>query len=60
MKCNMILLTMARYILEFSLLDYKFVIVKESLKASAALFLAFQMFSKTTDGNDFFKYTGMY
>jgi len=56
----MILLTLARYILELSLLDYKFVTVKESLKASAALFLSFKMFSRSVDANDFFKYTGVY
>lgn len=55
----MILLTLARYILELSLLDYKFVTVKESLKASAALFLAFKMYSILVDSKEFFKYTGM-
>lgn len=59
MKCQMVLLTLARYILELSLLDYKFVTVKESLKASAALFLAFNMYSILVDSKEFFKYTGM-
>lgn len=58
MKCQMILLTLARYILECSLLDYKFVTSKDSLKAAASLYLAFKMCNKVTDAKEFFKYTG--
>lgn len=54
----MILLTLARYILECSLLDYKFITSKDSLKAAAALFLAFKMCSKMVDAKEFQKYTG--
>lgn len=59
MKCQMVLLTLARYILESSLLDYKFVTTKDSLKAAAALYLAFKMCFKTVNANEFHKYTGI-
>lgn len=54
----MILLTLARYILECSLLDYTFVTLKDSLKAAASLYLAFKMCNKVVDAKEFFKYTG--
>jgi len=54
----MILLTLARYILECSLLDYKFVTLKDSLKAAASLYLAFKMCNKVIETKEFFKYTG--
>ncbi|XP_025198112.1 G2/mitotic-specific cyclin-B3 [Melanaphis sacchari] len=57
MKCQMILLTLARYILECSLLEYKFVILKDSLKAAASLYLAFKMCNKEIETKEFFKYT---
>lgn len=59
MKCQMVLLTLARYILECSLLDYNFVTTKDSLKAAAALYLAFKMSSKSINANEFHKYTGI-
>lgn len=54
----MFLLTLARYILEYSLLDYTFVTSKESLKAAASLYLAFKMCLKSVDANEFNKVTG--
>lgn len=60
MKCQMNLLTLARYILESSLLDYNFVTSKDSLNAAASLYLAFKMYSKKFDAKEFHKYTGMY
>lgn len=60
MMCQMFLLTLARYILECSLLDYTFVTLKDSLKAAAALYLAFKMCSKTIDAKDLKKFTGIY
>lgn len=57
MKCQMILLTLARYILECSLLDYKFVTLKDSQKAAASLYLAFKMCNKVIEAKEFFKYT---
>lgn len=58
MKIRMGLLTLARYILENSLLEYTFVTIKDSLKAAAALYLAFKMCLKSIDAKDFQKYTG--
>lgn len=58
MKCQMILLTLARYILECSLLEYKFVTLKDSLKAAASLYLAFKMCNKVIETKEFLKYTG--
>lgn len=58
MKCEMILLTLARFILESSLMDYNFVTKRDSLKAAAALYLALKMFSKSVDAKEFLKYTG--
>lgn len=55
----MFLLTLARYILECSLLDYKFVTIRGSLKAAASLYLAFQMCSKPVDPKEFYMYTGI-
>lgn len=60
MKVQMFLLTLARYILESSLLNYSLVTVKDSLKAAASLYLAFKMCSKPVDEKEFYKYTGMY
>ncbi|XP_050062252.1 G2/mitotic-specific cyclin-B3 [Aphis gossypii] len=57
MKCQMILLTLARYILECSLLEYKFVTLKDSLKAAASLYLAFKMCNKVIETKEFLKYT---
>lgn len=54
----MILLTLARYILECSLLEYKFVTLKDSLKAAASLYLAFKMCNKVIETKEFLKYTG--
>lgn len=42
-KADMKFLTLARFILELSLQDYKFAAVKDSLKACAALYLALKM-----------------
>lgn len=42
-KADMKFLTLARFILELSLQDYKFAAVKESLKACACLYLALKM-----------------
>lgn len=42
-KADMKFLTLARFILELSLQDYKFASVKDSLKACAALYLALKM-----------------
>lgn len=42
-KADMKFLTLARFILELSLQDYKFAVVKDSLKACAALYLALKM-----------------
>jgi hypothetical protein len=56
----MFLLTLARYILECSLLDYTFVTLKDSLKAAAALYLAFKMCFKTINAKDLKKFTGIY
>jgi len=42
-KADMKFLTLARFILELSLQDYKFAPVKDSLKACAALYLALKM-----------------
>ncbi|XP_025418291.1 G2/mitotic-specific cyclin-B3 isoform X1 [Sipha flava] len=58
MMCQMFLLTLARYILECSLLDYTFVTLKDSLKAAAALYLAFKMCFKTINAKDLKKFTG--
>lgn len=58
MKCQMFLLTLARYILECSLLDYGFVPIKESLKAASSLYLAFKMCFLPVDENEFIKVTG--
>lgn len=55
----MLLLTLARFILESSLLDYHFVTIKDSLKAAASLYLALKMYSKPVDAKEFFKYTGI-
>lgn len=45
-KADMKFLTLARFILELSLQDYKFAPVKDSLKACAALYLALKMATK--------------
>jgi len=58
MKCQMVLLTLARYILECSLLGYNFVTTRDSLKAASSLYLAFKMNFKSVDPNEFQKYTG--
>lgn len=42
-KADMKFLTLARFILELSLQDYKFAAVKDSLKACASLYLALKM-----------------
>lgn len=42
-KADMKFLTLARFILELSLQDYKFAAVKDSIKACAALYLALKM-----------------
>jgi len=42
-RITMPVLTLARYILEFSLMDYDTMSVRESLKASASLYLALRM-----------------
>lgn len=55
----MILLTLARYILECSLLEYRFVTIKGSLKAASSLYLAFKMCNTTIDAKEFHKYTGI-
>jgi len=53
-KADMKFLTLARFILELSLQEYKFASVKDSLKACAALYLAlkmvvrYEMINKTT------------
>lgn len=60
MKCQMVLLTLARYILECSLLDYNFVTSTDSLMAAASLYLAFKMCHKPVDTKEFHKYTGIY
>jgi len=59
MKCQMIQLTLARYVLECSLLEYNFVTTKESLKAASSLYLAFKMNCKSVDENEFHKFTGI-
>lgn len=59
MKVQMMLLTLARYILECSLMDYSFVTVRDSLKAAAALYLSFKMHAKSIDPKEFNKYTGI-
>lgn len=45
-KADMKFLTLARFILELSLQDYKFAPIKDSLKACAALYLALKMATK--------------
>lgn len=60
MKCEMVLLTLARYILEYSLLDYKYVTLKDSLMAAASLYLAFKMCHKSVGTKEFRKYTGRF
>lgn len=42
-KADMKFLTLARFILELSLQDYRFAAVRDSLKACAALYLALKM-----------------
>lgn len=42
-KADMKFLTLARFILELSLQDYKFAAVRDSIKACAALYLALKM-----------------
>lgn len=49
-KADMKFLTLARFILELSLQDYKFASIKDSLKACAALYLALKM-AERYDGN---------
>lgn len=46
---NLRTLTLARYILETSLLDYQFCYEKESLKAAASLFIALRMTNESWD-----------
>ncbi|XP_050438913.1 G2/mitotic-specific cyclin-B3 isoform X2 [Adelges cooleyi] len=58
MQVPMVMLTLARYILERSLMDYSFVMIKESLKGASALYLAFKMCSNPVKHNEFLKYTG--
>lgn len=55
----MIILTLARYILECSLLEYKLVTTKGSLKSASALYLSFKMCKINIDTIEFHKYTGI-
>lgn len=59
-KITMNVLTLARYILEFSLMEYETVTLRDSLLASAALYLALRMkqISGWTPTLEF--YTGKY
>ncbi|XP_050527673.1 G2/mitotic-specific cyclin-B3 [Daktulosphaira vitifoliae] len=60
MQVPMVMLTLARYILERCLMEYSFVTIKDSLKGASALYLAFQMCSKPLNHTEFYKYTGYY
>ena len=50
-KADMKFLTLARFILELSLQEYKFAGVKDSLKACAALYLALKMAARYESNN---------
>lgn len=54
------LLTLARYILELSLMDYSTVTLSDSKQAAAALYLAFRMVKHDTWNDTLVFYTGMY
>lgn len=55
----MVILTLARYILECSLLEYRFVTTRGSLKSASALYLSFKMCKINVDTKEFHKYTGI-
>lgn len=54
----MSILTLARYILEFSLMDYETITLSDSKMASAALYMALRMNNKPSWDKSLEYYTG--